>query len=867
MLVGDFDDVKRIESDAVALLARENPSEETRGEFRTDRKLGWLSLLWDIPTTTILPFMTLNAWPRALRIPFHAAGSILYLGVDVNFRSLRLAVLWTSLGALMVVEILRHSVRSSISRFRSVLSRLLFGGAYTCVIYQSGALLGDYKSCEEGWGSIQSAPCKQTLVAKANVTQNSTLVRVQEIDLDVLTILLATMTAICVFRGAIQWLLLEKNASNPVFMWLPAYEAVRYTIKSAMAGYGSMFKASPHITLPVYFVGFVVMLVLTIRYQPCLGQGRAANNLRTTGFSLGAWFSFCGLLCLAFDADSFVGTWEGILVSYVILLVGGAVVVYFFVSINDKNAREFSLPKAPWHELLNREKHSRYVCKVCAHATLLHAKKTGGKAALDMRMTTAMTNLIERTGSEYIRIRLAAAYLIYTSAQANEVANVESEEETGTWSRGMRHKLSSTKASGKWKVLGSLRNMLRSKSGKSEMKGKREKRKTESGRLVCIGEGTFKRVDVNKCKRIAVDAILSAETIPKLKVLVSYGLVHAALAQDGRSYFSLDLHAPRTAHALCIAHALLLVSKTSSIENQDRDLDLKNLAGLRNLLSQLTKKVSKGDDIEFLEYFCVNDPDADGWILKESSLKCSVNPVRIAMAAIRSWFDHSGFAASRVFRSNAPPGGTEDVFNCVCPSKYVETILDALDHAWSLFYTPIEALGLCVLPHNWKCCIDCIFPLAFSTNLRHSTASLRLLSRIRSDLNAGWETMGGSEKEFGEMLEKVENAKKSIGEYVKKIVMKADDNTAIALHFYSETSTLFQEFSSKAWALLAIRHLGIFMFSVIHANSLSGNPTLCWKVVKSYDTHILKKAVLSSTSISMQTNLFSKVDCRANFLS
>ena len=423
-MLPNFDDVKRIESDAIALLARETPNEETRGEWRKDRKVGWLSLLWDIPTTTILPFMTLNAWPRALRIPFHVASSILYLGVDVSFRQLRVAVLWTSVVLLLAVEGLRYTGPSRrISRFRSILCRLLFGAAYTCVIYQAGAVLGDYKSCTEGWGDTRSVPCKLTVVR--NATQNGTdarHVRIQTIEFDALTVAVTSLTTVFMFRGAIQWLFLEKNASNPAFMWLPAYEAVRYTIKSVLAGYGSMFKQQPGITLPIYFVGFVVMLILTIKYQPCLGKGRVANNLRATGFSLGAWFSFCGLVCVALDADALVSTWESILVGYVILSGGAVAVVVYTWKMNNEYAEAFSLPSAPWHELLDPGKHSPYVRKVCAHATLLYARNTRGRADIGMRMTTAITNLISNTygTSEYVRLRVAAAYLIFSSAQVNK---------------------------------------------------------------------------------------------------------------------------------------------------------------------------------------------------------------------------------------------------------------------------------------------------------------------------------------------------------------------------------------------------------------------------------------------------------------
>ena len=55
----------RLGVDAKALLARSAPSKQMHHEQVVDRAVGWATLYWDIPTTTILPFMTHRGMARS----------------------------------------------------------------------------------------------------------------------------------------------------------------------------------------------------------------------------------------------------------------------------------------------------------------------------------------------------------------------------------------------------------------------------------------------------------------------------------------------------------------------------------------------------------------------------------------------------------------------------------------------------------------------------------------------------------------------------------------------------------------------------------------------------------------------------------
>lgn len=130
-----FDSSERVHADAKALLARKSPSEGTSGDLRIDRIVGWGTLWWDIPSFTVLPFMTLNVWPRALRIPFHAVGSVLYLGGEVSFRQVRIALLWASLVTVLFIDITKYATSTrgasrKVQRYIQLVSRVFYGALY-----------------------------------------------------------------------------------------------------------------------------------------------------------------------------------------------------------------------------------------------------------------------------------------------------------------------------------------------------------------------------------------------------------------------------------------------------------------------------------------------------------------------------------------------------------------------------------------------------------------------------------------------------------------------------------------------------------------------------------------------------------------
>ena len=159
--------------------------------------------------------------------------------------------------------------------------KAFYGAAYTVVIYQAGTLLGDYRSCTQGFGEPQAAACKQAAISEnyANTTNTTGIEYVmEEVAFDYPTIACCLLVVLWAYCGAIHYTLNDKNASSPAFIWLPVYEAERYTIKTFLSGAGSMFKSFPYVIMPTYLVGFSLALYLTFSYQPCQGQGRKGRE-------------------------------------------------------------------------------------------------------------------------------------------------------------------------------------------------------------------------------------------------------------------------------------------------------------------------------------------------------------------------------------------------------------------------------------------------------------------------------------------------------------------------------------------------------------------------------------------------------------
>ena len=127
--------------------------------------------------------------------------------------------------------------------------------------------------------------------------------------------------------------------------------------------------------------------------------------------------------------------------------------------------------------------------------------------------------------------------------------------------------------------------------------------------------------------------------------------------------------------------------------------------------------------------------------------------------------------------------------------------------------------------------------------------------------------MGNVETEFGEMLKTMKRAKKRIGAFIEATLRNGNAD-AIALCFQSEANDLVNGFSSKAWAVLALKHLGIFMTSMINSahhveSTASGLKELSWEVVKAIETNIARDALSGTKNLSsmLVMKLISKEEC------
>ena len=753
-------DEQRIEDDAVALLARESPSEQAKGDFKMDRLVGWMTLYWDIPTMTLLPFMTLNVWPRKLRIPFHHAGSILYLGADLSFRELRVFAIWFSLILLFVIEGLRLITENKclrrwnsrkLERMRSIASRLFYGAMYTTVFYQAGALLADYKSCTLGFGFLNETACKYSEIDTflVNETMNRTTkivqVRVEpDIAFDIPMLAAATVLFVWAYQGAVKYTLHEKNVSNPSFMWLPVYELIRYSVKTLISATAGLFKVYPFITMPTYLIGYTSLLYLTFKYQPCQGQGRKANNLRATGFSLGAWFSACGMLCYFIDADAVVITTSHIVVAYVVLILGAYTVARFAWVINDIRAAKYAIPATSWHDLANHAKHSSYVRKVTSDAILLHAEETKGSAKVDKRLVDNMLQVIMQPQEpHFTKLRFAAAYLLFTSAQKRSDGN--------TSKRKKSQLLFTNSSTG---LMGWARNGRSGKSAVSRFVGKALKKLlavfemadrytlervislsvTRSGRIKRDSEGTFIQTDVNKCIRLVVDALASNVYSDSLKRRIYRGFVLAASAQDEESFFKMDVDDPKFVHAMCVAHSfnVSVLSDAKSPAMMNRRLSvvdtvpqaelmkldsLKYLAGVVKKIRDGFQAYRSGDESEERTAFFAYFADA------------SMN--------VESWVGDMFYDVAQESFELLPQGEGVPYWFRIVPD-YCDNIHHAMYIVNELFeiqcgdFTEARDVGLGgeVIPESLYECLYRISPLVFSTDIRLHSAALALLQRV-----------------------------------------------------------------------------------------------------------------------------------------
>ena len=419
----------RIKKDAGALIARSNPSQKIRGELKMDSLVGWCTLYFDIPATILIPMQMRGVWPDAMRIPFHTAGTVFYFSSALSYIWLRELVVYASLFTLFIIWVLEavvdmkenHGIGGgNLNRLLKIIERLYYGAAYTLVIYQCFSLVGEYMSCEIGNVDFSSRAC----IFK---TRNETTV-FEETTISSTRVVLCIFTAILSFRGSIQYTLYAKNSSSPAFLWYPSYDAVRYSVKTFIAGVCAYVKFNPKVSMPVCICGFASLALLTYRYQPCQGQGRVANNLRTMGFSMGAWISICGLTAVACNANRNIVNTAAVVGSYAVLLGGTAVVALASWRLNDAKAKQLSLPDTPLEKMLESSQ-TVYVRKVAASAYLHFAENVKSFDEVDARVLETIGGHLGLNATDfssdaiYVRLRLCAAYLLMSTVMGASVSS------------------------------------------------------------------------------------------------------------------------------------------------------------------------------------------------------------------------------------------------------------------------------------------------------------------------------------------------------------------------------------------------------------------------------------------------------------
>ena len=797
VLASNNDKNRRLEADAKALITRRTPSEELSGELSNDRLIGWMTLYWDIPTTITLPFMTLNVWPRSMRIPFHAAGSVFYLGAD-NFRSLRIFILWFSAFLLAVLQMLRHAAKGHLGprwkthrvvRIRAILSRIFYGAMYTAVIYQAGALLSDYRSCTPGFGPFNETACKHTIIhinASSNATSMQTLVDVNSVAFDIPTILCSFTIALWAFWGSLAYILHEKNSSSPAFMWMPFYEASRYTAKTFIAGAGSMFKTFPFVTMPTFLLGFSGLLYLTVGFQPCQGQGRRANNLRATGYALGVWFSLCGMISVVLKLDDADLSSDLIGIGWAVLVVGAITIARVTWLFNDVRSKKFAIPDLPWTSLL-RLSNSRYVRRVIADAILQHAENTDGKVDVGSKLLMQMSQLVRsnvaaqsstrRACDDFVNIRLSAAYLLFASTQRhrgnsrrNSFLTVEGDGVKNNSNRRsslllnfLTRKLAVHDGSSKRSLLHAIsRRMLRwfdSNAYSMKNNEQRIRSKSHSGRMYRDKEGTFKQSDVDDLVQMVIEALLSPTVTAGLKLRVALSFVRTVEAQDEKSFFKVDENDPAIMNALSVAHVCLMV-KTGFSEFKS---SIKFLQMFSNRLKQsVLGYMTTSNEEEGAEDALRADPSSEdalvSYFLSPNGSQTKLEGViDLTLKAISSWFSNcerpkkdatvASIVKRRVSSLVMPLKGNRA--GKVVPLSYERTsydkteamgVLVILSNLWDL-EDSVDPSKAPELSDYWRPCLRIASIFVFSDDVLLHMSSMHFLKKVKNALNIPWEEM------------------------------------------------------------------------------------------------------------------------------
>ena len=821
----------RAEKDAIALLARISPSEEASGELKMDRIVGWFTLYWDIPTMAIMPFMVLNVWPPSLRIPFHTVGSVFYIGADINFEWLRESFLWFSLAMLSTIVVCRRLLKSKLLkrwktrhaalRYQSLASRLYFGALFTIVVYQSGTLLEVYKSCDgDSFGNIESAPCKRRTSNATSTDGESQLVLLETTTFDMLIVLLAFINCMWAFREALLYVVFEKNASSPAFMWLPSYEAVRYTAKSVIAAAGSLFKTNRFVTMPTFLIGFASLAALTYHLQPCQGQGRKANNLRVTGFVLGAWFSLCGLACvLIFDATDTDMSTTTLVICYCILVLGAVATARVAWKFNDQRARIVALPDAPWHELLS-ENSTAYVRRVAANGFLMHVEARAGelirmgKPLASQALAIAKKDAMVFSHDErYIRFCVASAFLLAASSHDT----LEGDGETDGPGKALynMHRRWSTAAT----------------RASTNMKERVDSRGVPLARIL--------RSDISFCTSVIVDALLSKKVEQDIKGRISLAFVLTVSPKDSSALFDADEDLDMKFH-----HALLI----SHLYQISRSASMKSLLWLEAFALRFIEEKEKSVDGKNTDIV-----NAFENMNQQSSLTA------LLLKATWDWCDHVRSSKTQMESRKAtkvvPSNDSLDQM------EGIEHILVLIDAAWTLDLTYRTQMSfLCMEAWSsdyWERTIRIFAPLLFSSDIKKHAAAWKIFQGIKESAISSfeWGSLGNLGPEFDFAARSLEPAKTKLRASVEAIARRVDQGKMQTKQVRTpHVKKLLDQLSSKGvavwgdtndapyWRRLYTLHITAYAFNLMKAFLQSMHETICSEIIQAWQLQVGAKS-------------------------
>ena len=373
-----------------------NGSEEAKGEKESihfNRIVGWLSLLFEIPTMLMQPFLLNNAWPEKLRIPFHDVSSILYIGEDHSsiFTAFQL-YLYAFL--LLMVEAARAAQKSpSVSRaarkmslshericsIRYFGSRILFDAFYCMAVYKAAGSFRFY-TCPAVNNSSAFSNATTLCSIHLRKGENGTWddMGLKSVNLNIGIMIVSACILFFSFLAAMHYILVEKNAANPAFMWLASYNTVLFGGKTVSSAMAAILKHHPVVCLPLLLAVNLSLAVLTNTLQPCQGLGRRPNNMRFISFVVGAWTCVLGIVSFAVDLNSIVKTPLHVAACFVGLIGSVFVIGLAAKRFNNVRARQFTMPEIPVADMIKVEGNSKYVRRVACHALMILVNDESG---------------------------------------------------------------------------------------------------------------------------------------------------------------------------------------------------------------------------------------------------------------------------------------------------------------------------------------------------------------------------------------------------------------------------------------------------------------------------------------------------------